>query len=103
MVTQPQRHAHTKAYIRAIIAILLILMWSLAALTGFILYMAPSGPHSGWIMIFFLTKGQWKDVHFWTSVVASLITVSHIAVDWRALKGCMRYLTSIDRSTGICE
>jgi hypothetical protein len=103
MVTQRQHQAHIKVYIRAVIAIALIVMWSLAALTGFLLYLAPSGPHSGWMVVFFLTKGQWKDSHFWISVAATLITMLHIAVDWRALKGCTRYLTSIDRSSGICR
>lgn len=103
MVTQRQHQAQTKAYIRAIIAIALITVWGLAALTGFLLYLAPSGPHSGWLIILFLTKGQWQNVHFWTSVLALIITIVHVAVDWRALKGCIRYLATVDRSSGICE
>jgi hypothetical protein len=103
MVTQHQYQAQTKAYVRAVIAITLIVGWNLAVLTSFLLYLGPSDPRSGWLVIFFLTKGEWKDVLFWTGMLATLITVIHLAVDWLVLQGCIRYLDSADRSSGICE
>ncbi len=103
MVTQRQRQAQTKAYIRAVIAITLIVGWNLAVLIGFLLYLVPSDLPSDWPVIFFLTRGEWKDVLFWTSVLATLITVIHLAVDWLVLQGCIRYLVSADRSSGIRE
>jgi len=44
-----------------------------------------------------LTKAGWGDSHFWTSVIALGVTAVHVAVDWRALRGCMPYLASPHR------
>lgn len=101
-------HAHTsdrhrpsaqKARLRALIAMTLIVLWVLAALTGFLLYVAPAGPRSGGLIMFILTKAQWADVHFWLSVAASLVTIMHIVIDWKALTACVRFLTSVERTS----
>ena len=47
--------------------------------------------------MFILTKAQWANVHFWLSVAASLVTIMHIVIDWKALTGCVRFLTSVER------
>lgn len=95
----PSRKFNAKAYARSIIAILLMTFWTLAFLTGWLLWFAPHGPRSGRIPLSLgLTKPQWGDVHFWLSLTASGITVVHVVVDRKALKGCLRYLTSVHRS-----
>lgn len=95
---QRRRSINIKSYVRSVIAILLIATWTLAFLTGWLLWFAPHGPRSGRIpMLLWLTKHQWGDVHFWISLTASGITVCHVAIDWKALKGCLRYLTSAHR------
>jgi hypothetical protein len=87
-----------KVYSRALIALALIAAWSFAAVSGFLLWLAPSGPRSGWqVLAFGLTKHQWGSVHFWTSVGALAVTVIHLIIDWRALRACLRHLTSIHR------
>lgn len=101
-VLQRQRSARAKARLRAAIAIALFIFWGLSGLTGFLLYMAPTGPRSGRMVLFFLTKSQWGDVHFWLSVIAGVITLIHIVVDWRALRACMRFLASTDRPQAPC-
>jgi hypothetical protein len=95
----PDRHRQSgqKARLRALIALTLIVLWILAAITGFLLYVAPAGPHSGGLVMFILTKAQWANVHFWLSVAASLVTMLHIVIDWKALTGCVRFLTSVER------
>jgi hypothetical protein len=98
MVSERQRKAQTKAYVRSIIAVCLVVTWSVMILTGFLLYVAPSGPRSGRLPILFLVKEQWGDLHFWIGLLAILVTVIHVIIDWRALRGCLRYLTSLDRS-----
>lgn len=98
---QRQRHARQLARVRALVALLALLCWGLAALSGFLLYLAPSGPRSGWIELLWLTKHQWGELHFWLSVVASIVIGLHIVVDWRALKVCLRYLTRSDRAAGL--
>jgi hypothetical protein len=98
MISERQRQAQTKAYTRSIVAIALIAAWSVMLLTGLLLYVAPSGQRSGRLPILLLTKETWGDIHFWIGVAAILITVAHVIIDWRALRGCLRYLTSADRS-----
>ena len=95
-----RRSINVKAYARAVVAVLLLASWSLAFLTGWLLWFAPHGPQSGRIpMLFGLTKPLWGDIHFWICLLASGVTVLHIAIDWKALKGCLRYLTTTHRSS----
>jgi hypothetical protein len=115
MMTQPQRradappapnrhsNAQMKARIRALVALALIVTWSLAAITGFLLYVAPTGPRSGRMIILLLTKAQWGDVHFWMSIVAMIVTVVHTMIDWKALKACVRFLVNTQRGQAPCE
>lgn len=97
------RPAQLKARIRAVVAILLLAAWIVTAATNFLLWLAPTGPRSGQIpLLFLLTKSVWRDVHFWVSVLASAITVVHVTIDWRALCGCVRHLTSVQRGPTMC-
>ena len=96
-----QRPIKIKVYIRAIVAIMLITVWSLVALTGLLLWMASSGQRSGQqLLLFELTKSAWGDIHFWIAVATFAITLVHIIIDWKALRGVIRYLTSVHRSIG---
>jgi hypothetical protein len=95
--TNYQHNAQVKARIRAVIASALIIFWAISALSGFLLYIAPTGPRSGRLTLLFFTKTGWKDIHFWISVIAIVITVIHVIIDWKALKACMRFLVSTNR------
>ncbi|MGE3913677.1 MAG: DUF4405 domain-containing protein [Chloroflexota bacterium] len=102
-IAHTARPAIVKARIRAVVAILLLAAWIIAAATGFLLWLAPTGPRSGQIpLLLMLTKSAWGDIHFWVSVLASAITVVHITIDWRALCGCVRHLTSVHRDATLC-
>jgi hypothetical protein len=95
-----KREINSKVCARAVIAITLIVVWLSAALSGLILWLAPEGRQSGQQeLLFGLTKQSWGDVHFWICVVAIVITVLHIIVDWKALRGIVRYMTSVHRDT----
>jgi cytochrome b561 len=89
-----------KVYARAVTAILLIITWSLVILSGIILYLAPSGFRAGkqelWLG---LTKSAWDDIHFWIGVVTVAVVVVHVIIDWKAMCGVIRYLTSTHRGT----
>jgi hypothetical protein len=91
------RSPRTRARVRAIVAIALFVFWGLSALTGFLLYVAPTGPRSGWIVLLFLTKSEWGDVHFWASVAAVTVTVVHLVIDRKAVKSVLRFLVSTQR------
>ncbi|GAI02377.1 unnamed protein product [marine sediment metagenome] len=93
-----------KVYARAVVAIMLITVWSLVALTGLLLWLAPSGPRSGQqLLLLEMTKHEWGDVHFWIAVAVVVVTVVHLIIDWRALRGLVRYLTSVHRSPRVLE
>ena len=83
---------------RAITAMTLIVGWLIVTVSGFLLYVAPEGRQSGQSDLFLgLTKSEWGDVHWWVSVAVVAVTLFHITIDWKALKGSVRYLTSSHR------
>ncbi len=93
-----QRSIPMKAYVRAWVAVSLLVLWSLATATGVLLWFAPHGPRSGRIpLLLGLTKQGWGDVHFWICVMAVAVTVLHLVIDWKALKACVGHLTSVHR------
>ena len=78
---------------RASIGITLIAVWTLATLTGVLLYVAPTGKASGrQPLLFGITKNGWGDIHWWISLVAVIVTVIHVAVDWKTFRACVRHL-----------
>jgi hypothetical protein len=96
------RPIKVKVYARAVIAILLIVSWVVLSFTGLLLWLAPSGPRSGQVpLLLNLTKNELGDVHFWIAVATVVVTVVHIIIDWKALCGVIRYLTSVHRSPEI--
>jgi hypothetical protein len=95
-----KREINSKVCARAVIAITLIVVWLSAALSGLILWLAPDVRQAGQQeLLFGITKQNWGDIHFWICVVAIVITVLHIIVDWKALRGIVRYMTSVHRDT----
>jgi len=80
---------------RALVAVFLIVFWFYPISTGFLLYFTKHTP--GNIPILFgLTRSVWKDLHFWLSVIAFIITIIHIIVDWKALIASIRYLINVN-------
>jgi Ni,Fe-hydrogenase I cytochrome b subunit len=97
-----KRPVKIKVYIRAVVAIFLIVVWVVVAVTGFLLYAAPSGQRSGQqLLLFNLTKSEWGDIHWWAAVATAVITTAHIIIDWKALRGVIRYLISVHRERGL--
>jgi hypothetical protein len=101
---QKPRIINPIVYLRSWVSIALIATWSLSVFTGILLWLAPSGRRSGRsLLLLDLTKREWGDLHFWFSVIALIITLIHVTIDWRALCGCMRYLITTQRRTRVCE
>ena len=99
-----KRAIKPKIYARAIIAIALITVWVLSAFSGIILWLAPEVRRAGQQpLLFAITKQNWGEIHFWICVAVVVVTIIHIIVDWKALRGVIRYLTSVhrERITGI--
>ncbi len=85
---------------RAAIGIALIATWGVATFTGILLYVAPTGRRAGQQeLLLGLTKETWGDIHWWVSLVAVVITVIHVAVDWKTFRACVRHLTHTHGAT----
>ncbi|MDI9645752.1 MAG: DUF4405 domain-containing protein [Archaeoglobales archaeon] len=78
--------------LRGVVALLMLFLWTVVAISGYLIYISPSGPRSGKTIIFLLTKSEWIDVHFYTAILAGLITIVHIIIDYRTLKACVNML-----------
>jgi hypothetical protein len=95
-----KRTIKPKIYARAVIAIALITVWIGSAFSGLILWLAPEVRQAGkQSLLFGITKENWGDIHFWICVLVVVITITHIVIDWKALRGVIRYLTSVHRDT----
>jgi hypothetical protein len=90
-----KRVIKSKIYARAVVAIALIIVWTLSAFSGLILWLAPEVRRAGQqLLLFGITKENWGEIHFWICVAVVIITIIHIIIDWKALRGVIRYLTS---------
>jgi hypothetical protein len=95
-----KRPIKPKVYARAITAIALITVWILSAFSGLILWLAPEVRRAGQQpLLFGITKQNWGEIHFWICVAVVAVTIIHIIIDWKALRGVIRYLTSVHRDT----
>ena len=93
-----KRPINLKIYSRAIIAIALIFVWVLSAFSGIILWLAPEVRQAGQQeLLFDITKQSWGEIHFWICVAVVVVTIAHMIIDWKALRGVIRYLTSVHR------
>ena len=93
-----RRQIKPKVYARAVTAIALIIVWVLSAFSGLILWLAPEGRQAGrQLLLFDITKRDWGQIHFWICVAVVVVTIVHIIIDWKALRGVIRYLTSVHR------
>jgi cobalamin synthase len=95
-----KRPIKPKVYVRAITAIALIIVWVLSAFSGLVLWLAPEVRQAGQQpLLFGITKQNWGEIHFWICVAVVIVTLLHIIIDWKALRGVIHYLTSVHRDT----
>jgi hypothetical protein len=98
------RRINYRIYLRAIIALALLTGWSLAALTGFILWFAPHGAGAGRVAFLLgFNRHTWGDIHFFISLFALGITAIHVIFDWRILWGLIRYLIQSHRQPNLLK
>ncbi len=97
-----RRPIKVKVYARAVTAIALTIVWSLSAFSGLILWLAPDVRQAGkQPLLFGIIKHEWGEIHFWICVATAIVTIIHIIIDWKALRGVIRYLTSVHRSSSV--
>ncbi|MBD2484897.1 DUF4405 domain-containing protein [Planktothrix sp. FACHB-1365] len=93
-----KRRINPRTYMRGVVALALLISWSLVALTGFILWFAPHGQGAGRIAFLLgLSRHEWGDIHFLISLLALVVTMLHVILDWRSLKGLIRYLIGVNQ------
>jgi hypothetical protein len=98
-----RRKNQRTAVLRAVIAIALLILWSIGAMTGMLLYLLPKGSHAGHVVVVLLSRSQWGEVHFWICLSAVLVTMAHVAIDWRPLMGSLRCLRRSLSPTPSCD
>lgn len=109
VVTPPQSRTRRRLkirlrlYTRVLTDISLVLLWLPATFTGLILWetlgFVPEGPGKGErVMLWGLTTAEWGTVHLWISIAAVAFTLLHVVLDWKALKGAVKYFV---RARGI--
>jgi hypothetical protein len=90
-----------RTYFRAIVAVAMMLVWSLVTISGFLLWSVPHGPcSSAQILLLNLTKREWANCMSGSVSSQIGITFVHLVIDWRALCGCVKYLASVHRVGG---
>ncbi|MFB2974949.1 DUF4405 domain-containing protein [Microseira sp. BLCC-F43] len=95
---QRKHKINFRNYIRSVVVLALLIGWSLAAFTGFLLWFAPSGRGLGRVTLFLgLTRHEWGDIHFLISLIALCVTAVHLMLDWRALCKSIQYLIDVRR------
>ena len=79
--------------IRGLVSIGLLVFWGISALSGIILYLAPSGQRSGRnILLFGLIKQEWSNIHTWLNFIAVRIKILHVIIDWKILVTVVKIL-----------
>ncbi len=102
-LAERRQRNQARAYQRALVNIALIVAWSMVVLTGLLLYVLPKGQHAGQTVYVLLTRAGWEELHFWIGLVAVLVTLTHISLDWCALKGSLRCLFGGRRPSHPCD
>jgi hypothetical protein len=89
-----------KIYARTVIAVIMLIVWLLVAVSGVVLWLAPEGQRSGRIpLLLDMTKTGWKEVHLWLVVIMVVITIIHVIIDWKTLRAIIKYMVNTHRDS----
>lgn len=83
---------------RALISVLAALCFLMLAVTGVALFIAPPGRIANWTnwSILGLRKGEWGAIHLWFGLLFLVVSVWHLALNWRPM---LNYFKSRTRRT----
>lgn len=80
-------------YTKGVIGLLLLVVWSIVAVTGFIMWMAPHGQGTGsQSFLLNMSRHDWGELHFWFAVTAVVVTIVHIVVDWKPFVSSLKHI-----------
>ena len=75
-----------KVHVKAIISILLILIFLFLAITGVLMYVVKTG------MVLGIPRAALRETHFWMAISICLLTLIHIVLNFRIFIGELRSL-----------
>lgn len=87
-----------KQKIRGIVFLVLLILWILSSLSGFVLYFTPSGPRSGQMIILGFQKKEWVQIHFLISFLLVVIGILHLVLEWPILVAFVKQLFKKENS-----
>ena len=88
-----RRRTKTTVIIRLTLSLTLIITGVLLGLTGILMWLSPTGQHSGSTILFLgLSKDEMGDVHFYLSMITMFVALAHIVLSWKIIRGYFRYL-----------
>ena len=67
------------------IDLILIILFLISAISGFIIWIFPHGPHSSMIKFLGILKYQWKILHAWISLLFIIFVLIHLILHWKWL------------------
>ena len=72
---------------RALISVLVALCFLMMAVTGIVLFISPPGRVANWTnwSILGLRKGEWGGIHIWFGLLFLVVSVWHLALNWRPM------------------
>jgi len=97
-----QNKPNIKIITKALIAISLLICWSLVLISGLLMWAAPHGQGMGnEPFLLGLTRHDIGDIHLTIALIAVVITIIHVIIDWKAFKGLLRYLTKVNSQASL--
>lgn len=72
--------------VRQITVIILLVAGFVTLFTGILLYLFPSGPGSGKLTLFGVSKRAAENVHTYAGFITAGAVIVHLAANWNALK-----------------
>lgn len=81
-----------KQKIRGIVVLVLLILWILSSLSGFVLYFTPSGPRAGQMIILGYQKKELIQIHFLSSFLLVVIGILHLVLEWPILIAIFKQL-----------
>ncbi|MEM1708583.1 MAG: DUF4405 domain-containing protein [Nitrososphaerota archaeon] len=81
--------------VRVVIFFSAVALGLVSLFTGLVLYFWPHGPRSGQLIIMGLNKTGWSDLHVYFSMLALLVIVVHLILNWKSIKLYVKCLKEI--------
>jgi len=71
--------------VRQVVSISFLVLWVIVVISGLPLFLGPKGVGSGEVLIWGLSKNDWRFIHTYCGFAAVAVSVIHIALNWRCL------------------